>query len=203
MLTLTISQNVGESPLDRRIMLHRAWSLLRKRMMRRLKVKVIPYMAFVEKTEKGEPHLHILLRCGYIHYKWYSRQMKDIVKSPIIWIEKIKNAKRAAYYVSKYCTKAPAQFGSMKRYWRARTFVQDSDEKKIKRIWRRDYTGKIRERYRETVQTRLNRGWALKQLTTGWIDFIRPGQIPPTPGYVFYSYASSDLQITRIDNIST
>lgn len=152
-LTLTVNPSVGESPLDRRNGLHRAWRLLKLRILRqwallpekRWKLESatrssrkeailraitaktpqrgqdrLPYMAFLEATKAGEPHLHILLRCPYIPQDWISEQMRDLIGAGVCWIEKIGSTKRAIRYVTKYVTKAPAQFGATKRYWVSR-----------------------------------------------------------------------------------
>lgn len=87
------------------------------------------YMAFCEETAKGEPHLHILLRCKYIPQRWIAQQMQDMINSPIVWIEKIKGTKAAIAYVSKYLTKAPAQFGKSRRYWCSRFYQINSPDR--------------------------------------------------------------------------
>ena len=86
------------------------------------RVKRLHYMAFAEETEAKEPHLHILLRTQYIPQRWISQQMQEMQNSPIVWIEKIKGARQAIAYVTKYVTKAPAQFGKCKRYWVSRLY---------------------------------------------------------------------------------
>jgi hypothetical protein len=195
MLTLTINTNVGDSPMDRRRLLYDAWRVLAKRMKRKLKIPKLPYMAFIEKTKAGEPHLHILLRCKYIHYKWYQRQMQELVKSPIIWIEQIKNSKRAAFYVTKYCTKAPAQFGKLKRYWKSKSYEEhDEDDIPFPRA-RQVFDRVLRDRFSEIVDARLSIGWALKPISDGWIDFISPKAMNISNGYVYRS--NNELSIVR------
>jgi hypothetical protein len=80
-------------------------------------VKRLHYMAFPEETQNHEPHLHILIRTKYIPQRWLSQQMAELINSPIVHISKVKGAKEAVSYVTKYVTKAPAQFGKCKRYW--------------------------------------------------------------------------------------
>ena len=201
MLTLTVSPDVGDSPTARRKLLHEAWVKLRKRMARKLGVRHIPYMAFVEKTKRGEPHLHILLRCGYIHYTWYRQQMRQLLKSPVIWIEKIKGTRNAAFYVSKYCTKAPAQFGAMKRYWQSQDYNQS--KKEFKEVVRQIFADArvIVGSYIEFEKTHLEQGWAFKEISDGWVDWIHPRQATAPPGYCYYSYNEGHILRTggRID----
>jgi hypothetical protein len=152
-LTLTVSPNVGNSPLNRRNLLHDAWKRLVKRVLRqfalapdrrwKLTAKIrparaeaivraitaktpqrgcdkLPYMAFLEATAAGEPHLHILLRCPFIPQDWIAEQMAALIGSPICDIRQIGSTRAAVTYVTKYVTKAPAQFGNTKRYWISR-----------------------------------------------------------------------------------
>lgn len=200
MLTLTVNPSVGESPIERRKMLHSAWVILRKRMARRLKVRRIPYMAFVEKTENGEPHLHILLRCKYIPFKWYSTNMRKLIKAPHVWINKLSSQKRAAYYVTKYVTKAPAQFGRLKRYWQSSDYNTEKEKKESNRVFKRDYDHIIRQRYSDLVDERLKQGWALKPMANGWVDFVKPRNAINLKGYVYYSYELGHLAITERDS---
>ena len=154
-LTLTVNTDTGSNPQQRYTMLHNAWKILVKRIIRQYKqaacnrwllnteegyeyqeiksyrmtrrvlpktIKTLNYMAFIEETQKGEPHLHIMLRSGYIPQRWLSQQMNELLQSPIVWIERVKGAKRAIAYVCKYVTKAPAQFGKGRRYWVSRKY---------------------------------------------------------------------------------
>lgn len=200
MLTLTVNTSVGESPIERRRMLHQAWVILRKRMARRLGVKNIPYMAFVEKTQQGEPHLHILLRCGYIPFKWYSANMRKLIKAPHVWINKLRSDKRAAYYVTKYVTKEPAQFGKLKRYWQSADYNTDKEKAGRSKVFTRDYDRIIRDRYNNLVEERLKQGWALKPKKDGWVDFVSPRHAVGLKGYVYYSYGRGCLCVSDRDN---
>jgi len=98
----------------------RAHRITRKTRAKR--IKKMHYMAFAEETENGEPHLHILLRTVFIPQAWIAQQMREIMQSPIVWIEKIKGPRAAIAYVTKYVTKAPAQFGRSRRYWVSRWY---------------------------------------------------------------------------------
>jgi len=130
-LTLTVSPKVGTSSYERRVMLHDAFKKLVKRIKRRFAWRSLPYMAFIERTAAGEPHLHVLLRCGFIPQRWISEQMSDLICSPVVWIEAIKNTRHAVRYVTKYVGKAPAQFGQLRRYWVSRGWVVNPEEKPI------------------------------------------------------------------------
>ena len=174
-LTLTISPKVGTSPTDRRRLLHDAWKRLVKRILRRFKWKRLPYMAFIEKTERGEPHLHILLRCDYIPQRWLSTQMAQMLNSPVVWIEQVKGTAKAIAYVTKYVGKAPAQFGTAKRYWVSRDWLVNQPEAPEAPVF--DMTGVRVERVRwsdYSQEKTCARYWRQPQ-ADGWIRFWKPG----------------------------
>jgi len=116
-LTLTVNPHIGEGPEDRLRLLANAWRLVLKRLRRHYPGKSIEFLAVVEETKKGEPHLHILLRAPYLPQSLISAWMAEIIESPIVDIRKIDSIKKAVLYVAKYIAKKPAQFGTSKRYW--------------------------------------------------------------------------------------
>lgn len=175
-LTITVNTAVGQSPLERRQMLHNAWKILTKRIMRQFKWKKLHYMAFVEKTKRGEPHLHILLRCEYIPQQWLSSQLKELIGSPIVWIEQIKNTGQAVHYVTKYVGKEPAQFGTLKRYWMSRDYELEKTEVERQPVFDRNTMVIQRERYRELAHARYSQGWTSETTEDGWQRWYRPGQ---------------------------
>jgi len=121
-VTLTINPAIGLSPADRLGMLSHAWRTLVKRARRRWPNATLDYLAIVEATKLGEPHLHILVRGPYMPQKWISSVMRELVNSPIVDIRKIRSVRHVVSYVAKYITKAPAQFGDAKRYWCTQTW---------------------------------------------------------------------------------
>lgn len=175
-LTITVNTAVGLSPFHRRQMLHTAWKALTKRIMRQFKWKKLHYMAFVEKTKRGEPHLHILLRCGYIPQAWLSTQLKDLIGSPIVWIEQVKNTQQAVFYVTKYVGKAPAQFGTLKRYWVSREWSQEPVPEPRVPIFDRNTMFIRREPYSDQMNQRISQGWTMEETSEGWHLWHRPGQ---------------------------
>jgi len=122
-VTLTVNPAIGSGPLERRDRLAWAWALIIKR-LRRWKPEVDwQYLAVVEKTKAGEPHLHVLLRGGYIPHALLSAWMDELTDAPIVDIRAIDSARKAARYVAKYIGKAPEQFGRFKRYWSSRNWT--------------------------------------------------------------------------------
>lgn len=128
-LTLTVNPRIGRTPYDRLRQLTRAWRVIVQRLRRMHANKSIDYLAIVEETKQGEPHLHILLRSPYIPQALLSSWMGGLLNSPIVDIRLIRNQAEVVKYVAKYVTKAPAQFGTAKRYWCSRTYELDQSEK--------------------------------------------------------------------------
>jgi len=122
LLTLTVNPHYYDTPAQRLVMLAWAWRTTVKRLRREYGHDAIEYMAIVEATKLGEPHLHILLRSPFIPQRYLSRCMSELIHSPIVDIRKVRNADEVVRYVAKYVTKKPAQFGTSKRYWQSKNY---------------------------------------------------------------------------------
>lgn len=127
-LTLTVNPAFEGSPEARLTSLAGAWNIVCKRLRRRYKGKPIEYLAVVEETKRGEPHLHILLKSPFIPHDLISQWMGELIHAPVVDIRSIKSARQIANYVAKYISKKPAQFGTHKRYWQSRAYDQSSPE---------------------------------------------------------------------------
>jgi len=139
-ITLTCNPSVEVSPEDRLKVLARAWRLIVKRLRRQHPKRSIEYLAVVEATKRGEPHLHILFRGPFVPQATLSTWMNEIAESPIVDIRRIKNAREVVRYVAKYITKKPAQFGTSKRYWQSVNYQLDKphqgdEEDDVKGKW--------------------------------------------------------------------
>ena len=121
-LTLTSKRREHLTPEQAAKEISHAWRLVRLRIMRRLKVKKLPFIAVMEKTKLGWPHLHILCRMPWFSVKQISIWMKEIMESPFVWIEHLDKAHKAAVYCSKYATKCEQKVGTSKRYWQSQDY---------------------------------------------------------------------------------
>lgn len=158
-LTLTVNPNVGNSPEDRLKLLSHAWKVLVKRLRRLHGPRAIEYLAVVESTKRGEPHLHILLRSPYISQRLISDAMRELIDAPIVDIRKIRDARQVVSYVAKYVTKAPEQFGSAKRYWHSGRYELDKDDRK-KEPWQPLFRWEIcRQSEHDIVREWMQPGW--------------------------------------------
>lgn len=122
------------------------------------KIKRLHYMAFAEETQSGEPHLHILLRTVFIPQPWIAEQMREIIQSPITWIEKIKGPRAAIAYVTKYVTKAPAQFGKSRRYWVSRWYQLIKRERTKRSLYDRINTKVVFQEFTELIREIVTQG---------------------------------------------
>jgi len=132
LVTLTVSSAAGNSPEDRLRNLARAWRVCVQRLRRRYPSTPIEYLAVVEKTKRGEPHLHILFRGPYIPQAYLSAVMEELIASPIVDIRRIYNQRHAIRYVAKYVTKEPEKLGTAKRYWTSQHYELDTANKPVR-----------------------------------------------------------------------
>ncbi len=122
-LTLTVNPAwFADRNVRARELVH-AWQLLRKRILRRPGVERLPFLAVVEATKAGEPHLHVLMRAPFIPQAWLSKQMQELIGARIVDIRRVDSVGRAAAYISKYLGKAPTKWQGCKRYWRSQDWA--------------------------------------------------------------------------------
>lgn len=127
-LTLTVDPKRFGSPDERARKLSRAWSLIRRRAMRKYSYAAIPFIAVFEATKRGEPHLHILLRCKWLGARWLSGQMKALTGAEIVKVEAINQTGNVANYIAKYLGKDLHRFEGCRRYWSTRDFKHPHPE---------------------------------------------------------------------------
>jgi len=130
-LTLTVNPQREGTPESRLLELANAWRVTVKRLRRLHPKESIEYLAIVEQTKNGEPHLHILLRSPYISQHYISDCMAELIDAPIVDIRRIRQPAEVIRYVAKYVTKAPARIGTSKRYWTSQGYELDKQERTI------------------------------------------------------------------------
>jgi hypothetical protein len=112
-LTLTSSD---EAPSD----IHRSFRVLKERIRRRC---TFEYVCVCEIKPDGRKHLHIAYHGSYLPQAWISKQWLEIHNSPVVWIEKIRQGKAGARYLTKYVGKEQnvrwwGSWGWIYRGWR-------------------------------------------------------------------------------------
>lgn len=119
-LTLTVNPAFYPDAETRARKLVAAWRKVRLRAMRKYKLKALPFLAVIEATKRGEPHLHIIARFKWIDHDWLSEQMRLEIGAPVVGVEAVKDQARVGWYIAKYVGKAPHKFSTLKRYWHSR-----------------------------------------------------------------------------------
>jgi hypothetical protein len=107
----------GQTPDQQARALVTHFRMLRQYLMRKLKRRSPTFLAVVEEHESGWPHLHILLRSGFIHHRIIREWWEARTGSFQIDIRLAKGPRQVASYVSKYISKNPARYANVKRYW--------------------------------------------------------------------------------------
>jgi len=135
-ITLTSDPATGYCPEDRARTLARAWPVIVRRAKKEFALARLSYLAVFERNKKGEPHLHIAVRCGYIPQKWLSDQLLELTGARIVDIRAVREQGGLARYLAKYLGKDPHHFEGTKRYWRSQDWeLDDPDLEPEDPIW--------------------------------------------------------------------
>lgn len=121
-MTLTWNSNRRETPDEAARVMKTAWVNLRRRIEKKFAVKNVPFIVVFERTKRGYPHMHILMRAPFMSQDWLSEQMADLIDAPIVDIRAIKDRKHAFWYITKYLGKDLASFKGCKRWWRSHNY---------------------------------------------------------------------------------
>lgn len=127
-LTLTWNAARPETPDEAARAMKTAWVNLRRRIARQWPGERVPFIVVFEKTKRGFPHMHILMRCRFIDQAWLSDAMRELIDAPIVDVRKIKDRKMAFFYVTKYLGKDPHSFEGCKRWWRSHDYEVEVDD---------------------------------------------------------------------------
>lgn len=118
-LTLTSRKREDKTPEQAAKELSYAWRIVRLRLMRRYKLRSLPFLAVFERHASGWPHLHILLRAPWLDQRTISKWMAELCDGPNVWIEHLYSSKKASVYCAKYSAKCAEKIGTSKRYWQS------------------------------------------------------------------------------------
>lgn len=178
-LTLTSRRVSGRTPQGAAAELARAWRLVRLRLMRRYKLKKLPFLCVFEQTKAGWPHLHIMLRAPWLDQAIISQWMDEITGSPIVDIRKCDGPSRVAAYVAKYIGKDPHRFGTTKRYWSSKDYdlttnPREAEEYKASTGWEI-----IRTSLRAWCGNQVELGYHVAMRSDGRAYAVPHGQGPP------------------------
>lgn len=124
----------GENPEHRGQLLARAWRDIAREYRRLWPTREAQYMVVLELTKRGEPHLHILWRGGFVPQKWLSAQMKERIAAPVVDVRMVRGEGEVARYVAKYISKRNIRLGTMKRYWRSSKYLAETERARKARL---------------------------------------------------------------------
>lgn len=127
-LTLTTRRSDKIDPDRAAMRLSKAWRLCRLRIIRFYGLSELPFLAVVEATKAGWPHLHILMRAPYIDWEMISEWMWELCDGAQINIQRIDKHRKMTAYVAKYCGKCSHRYKHTKRYWQSQDYDLREDE---------------------------------------------------------------------------
>lgn len=116
-ILFTCRRDQYESPLAAAKAMVKAWREIVRRWRKLNSWHKCQYMCVFEPHVSGWPHMHILWAGHWIDQNWLSEQATELLNSPFQRVRKITDAKSAVFYVTKYFSKEPTKFGTLKRYW--------------------------------------------------------------------------------------
>lgn len=125
-ITLTVNPAWFDGPEDRAARLAKAWRLTVAAFRHRWPGREAEYLCVFEATQKGEPHLHIMWRGGWMPQAWLSKQMEKRMGAPVVDVRWVHNEQQVNEYVTKYISKRNIKFGNCKRYWRSKNYLAKS-----------------------------------------------------------------------------
>lgn len=130
MLTLTVNSNDHATPEAAAIAIKEGLRLLRLRLSRHPRFIRFEFLAVFERHQSGYPHLHLLIKGGFIPWKWLRKVWHEITGAYIVDISRIKSRRKAGWYVAKYIGKDLSAFPSCKRWWRSHNYSTDVEDEK-------------------------------------------------------------------------
>lgn len=125
-ITLTVNPFWFDDEKDRASELAKAWRLIVAAYRHKWPNRECEYLAVFEATQRGEPHLHIMFRGGWVDQKWLSAQMRARMGAPVVDVRVVKGPQQVSEYVTKYISKRNVRFGTCKRYWRSKKYLAKS-----------------------------------------------------------------------------
>lgn len=122
-VTLTVNPNWYETPAERGARLVKAWRDYVREQRRLHPQRELQYLAVIELTARGEPHIHLAVRGAWIDQKDLSNWMAARMGAPVVDVRLVRGEGEVARYVAKYISKRSIKLGNLKRYWRSTKYL--------------------------------------------------------------------------------
>lgn len=123
-MTLTVNPRNHDNPTEAAHALKDAFQKLIRQLRREKPDADIQYLAVWERTKRGWPHLHVLMRSEYIPQKRIASFMEDAIGAPVVDIRGVGSVRQVARYVGKYLSKALEKFEGCQRHWNSRNWQE-------------------------------------------------------------------------------
>jgi len=176
-LDLTIKQVKGKTPSEEACAMVRMWRMARQ-WSERVRGERIEFLAVFERhPTSGRPHLHILLRCERIDANELRAWLTSYNGTRQFKLKRIRSAKKAINYATKYAAKDPERFYGCKRWWKSQGWLIEPDEWQ-KPVMDADLAWELREEtLHEWQHGCLMHGFVPKELRPGYYE-ARPREHP-------------------------
>ena len=172
-LTLTCDPKNYSDPDEAARDMKRGLVALRRRIERRYGVKNVPFVVVFERTKKGWPHMHALLRAPYLPQRELSEMWAQITGAFVVDIRFIKKKSQVLFYVTKYLGKDLAAFKGCKRWWRSHNYGKPEKREYVRPAWA-DETWVVREPLAKVRANLAAWGWRIQKDGDGGLMAFRP-----------------------------
>ena len=127
-LTLTATRKY-ESPHACAQAMRDAFARLIRILRKRFPGQSIEYFrVFEAHPSSGWPHLHVLLRCPFVHWRVLRAIWQKLIGAFMVDVRGVKNAAHAAFYLAKYLGKDLHKFDGVTRYYRSRGYLAPRED---------------------------------------------------------------------------
>ena len=128
-ITLSCVEGYLGCPILARERMAEVWNLVVRRFRRLKPTNKCEYAVICEKHLNGWPHLHIAWKGPWIDQGWLSKQMDELLQSPVVWVQRVYSYRGTIHYLTKYMTSGLHQFGSKNRYWFSQGYPRRKKER--------------------------------------------------------------------------
>lgn len=178
-MTFTIRAVDDDNQAERARLIKWAWTNLRRLICRHYKTTKVPFIAIFEETERGEPHLHVLARMGFVDQKWLSKQWERMTGAFIVDIQAVRSQRGVAKYVAKYVSKAPKMWPGTKRYWRSLDWDMEPAPDEADKPPAMVHWWRVNCEHIIVVTRYIERGWSAMTDGRRWACWGAHGRPPP------------------------
>lgn len=126
-LTLTCKHDKYSTPDEAARDMKRALVLFRRKLQREHGIEKLPFIVVFEKHKDGFPHMHILCRMPYVHWRKLRAYWEAIIGAYMVDVRFIKKKTQVLFYVTKYIGKDLAAFKGCKRWWRSHNYSEGTE----------------------------------------------------------------------------